>query len=256
VNIFLAPRSSAAWQGAVDLAKNQYLSSYGATISPDPDWFVLATREPVSALPAAGGLVSALPTTREPVSALPAAGGPIDIAACGGLTSGAGRELFSEHYLKVPLEEAIEEATGTSVARERVVEVGSLAGSGVFASFELIGLLPIIAWCLGMDFILCTTTPQVRKAMTRCEIPFRVLAEADLRCLDGKERRRWGTYYDTRPLTVVIPLREIGPVFARVTGKYRFLHEGLLHSGARHVLEVDRTTPAPTGSRARHHHGT
>ncbi len=220
MNISLAPRSSAAWRAAVELAKAQYLSSYGATISPDPDWFVLATREPVSALPADGG--------------------PIDIVACGGLTNGAGRDLFSERYLTVPLDEAIEAATGTSVARERVVEVGPLAGSGVLASFELVGLLPIIAWCQGMDFILCTTTPQVRKALTRWEIPFRVLAEADLRRRAEKERRRWGTYYDTRPLTVVIPLREIGQVFARVTGRYRFLHEGLFHAGARHVLEVDR----------------
>ncbi|MEV5895019.1 thermostable hemolysin [Nonomuraea fuscirosea] len=224
MNISLAPRGSAAWRGAVDLAKAQYRSAYGATISPDPDWFVLATREPISALPVAGEA--------------------IEIAACAGLTNGAGRELFSERYLTVPLEEAIEEAIGTSVARERVVEVGSLAGSGARAGFELIGLLPVISWCQGMDFILCTATPRVRTAMTRCEIPFRVLAEADVRRLEESERRRWGAYYDTRPLTVVIPLREIGQVFARVTGKYRFLHEGLLRSGARHVLEVARATPA------------
>ena len=227
MNIFLAPRSSASWQVAVNLAKTQYHSRYGATISPDPDWFVLATREPIRALPVDGE--------------------PIEIAACGGLKSGAGRNLFSEHYLTVPLEEAIEEATGTSVARERVVEAGPLAGKGVVASFELIGLLPIIAWCQGMDFMVCTTTPQVRKAMALCEIPFQVLAKADLQCLDVTERQRWGTYYDTQPLTVVIPLREIGQVFARVTGKYRFLHEGLFHSGAQQILEVDRAMPVLTG---------
>jgi hypothetical protein len=200
VKIAIALKSSPTWHSAASLAKEQYRQHYGADISPNPDCFVFAVPE--------------------------TADGPeypeIEIAGCCGFTYGANHRLFSERYLPQPIDAIIEQATGTAVTRQRVVEFGPLASRGAMVGFELIGILPIIAWFQGMEFALCTVTPQIRRAMTRCLIPFKVITNADYGSLEENETRSWGTYFETHPLTVVISLRDIGQVFARATGKYRY----------------------------------
>ncbi|WP_232247285.1 thermostable hemolysin [Kitasatospora azatica] len=199
-------RGSAAWLDAGELVRRTYAEAYGARISPDPDAFFLAA------------------ATR--------ADGTRAIAGCAGCTYASATPFFSERYLDQPIESAIAQRLGTPVDRDRVIEIGPLAGHGG-AGRELIRLTPIIAWSMGMEYLLCTVTGALRSSLERVGITFTPLGPADPDRIDPGQRAAWGSYYDQQPRTGFIELRALAPLFAEATGRYAFLDPevGLLAQG-------------------------
>ncbi|MFD3556619.1 thermostable hemolysin [Streptomyces goshikiensis] len=196
LKISLALRDTSAWHEAGDLARTTYAAVHAAKIQPDPDSFIVAVRQEE------GG---------EPV-----------MVGCAGCTHVSDEPFFSERYLDTTVEKAIAERTGTPVDRANVIEIGALAsvpGSGQ----ELVRLIPIISWCMGMEYILCTVTAPLRQSLRRAGIGFTVLNDADPERLDPQERGSWGTYYDHLPQVGFIELRKLADLFANATGRYTFL---------------------------------
>jgi hypothetical protein len=107
----------------------------------------------------------------------------------------------------------------------------------------MVRLIPIIAWCMGMEYILCTVTARLRDVLQRLDIAFTVLGDADPGRLDPGERAAWGTYYDQSPQVGFIELRVLAPLFAGATGRYAFFEPVV-------ELLTGTTTPQEVASRA------
>ena len=195
MQIALARRSTQQWQTAAELAHQVYATSYQADVDPDPDLFIVAG-----------------PSAKGP--------GGGEIVACAGLTFGADRPLFSERYLDTDIEGAIKAVLGTPADRGRVVEVGALASARRTAGRELIRLTPIMSWCLGMEYILCTATRGLVTTLHRVGIAFVPIGPADPARIDPQELDAWGTYYAHEPTVGVIPLNSLHRLFADATGRY------------------------------------
>ncbi|MCX4745632.1 thermostable hemolysin [Kitasatospora sp. NBC_01287] len=196
LRITVVPRATAHWLGARELVRTTYADTYGASVSPDPDAFIIATTQDAEGLDR--------------------------ITGCAGVSYATTTEFFSERYLDAPVETAIAARLGVPVERSRVVEIGPLAGRGG-AGREMIRLTPIIAWSLGMEYILCTVTDYLRTALQRVGVTFTPLQVADPERLQPGTRDAWGSYYDGRPQTGFIELRALAPLFAEATGRYTFL---------------------------------
>ncbi|MEU8544123.1 thermostable hemolysin [Streptomyces sp. NPDC048717] len=200
LKISLAQRDTDDWHQAVELARTTYADVYAADIKPDPDAFVVASR------------ADADRPEDEDARAL---------VGCAGLTYGLDRPFFSERYLDTGVEEAIAAHTGGPVDRGRVIEIGALAGPGG-AGREMVRLIPIIAWTMGMEYILCTATEQLGTLFDRLGVNFTALGEADPGRLGPGEPATWGTYYDQRPVAGFIDLSRLSGLFAGSTGRYAF----------------------------------
>ncbi|MFG2888515.1 thermostable hemolysin [Streptomyces sp. NPDC048248] len=196
MQIDLAHRSTSSWLAAADLAREVYAQAYGADVAPRPDSFIVAR-------PARGG-------TEEPCAPL----------ACAGLTFGGDQPLFSERYLDITVEAAVTAHLGAEVDRRRVVEVGALATRRASVGRELIRATPIIAWCLGMEYILCTATKSLITTLGRTGICFTPFGPADPRRLTPAEAAQWGSYYDQDPQVGVIALNALDRLFSDATGRY------------------------------------
>ncbi|WP_437730218.1 thermostable hemolysin [Sorangium sp. So ce1335] len=190
--------SSDDWSQAVDLVRQKYRRSFGAEVRPNPDCFVVCTTD--------HGLGAA----------------PSKVVACAGLTFSSGDRLFSEQYIDEPIEQVISALERQPVSRDAIVEVGSLASIEHRAGTELIRAVPILAWCLGKKYILCTITANLKIIFDAVGLNFQPVRGADAARLGEGAQERWGSYYEQRPQTGYIRLDAIADMFARNTGRYRF----------------------------------
>jgi hypothetical protein len=202
VKISLARAKTTQWLAASELAREIYHKTYEATVLPTPDAFIVA--EPI------GG-----------TGARAARDGDA-LLACAGLTFGTDKPLFSEHYLDRSIETEIERRFKTRPDRRRVVEVGALATRRRSVGGEVIRATPIVAWCLGMEYILCTVTTGLIKALDRAGIEFVPFEPADPDRLGPGEVERWGSYYAYGPQVGVIRLNSLHRLFSATTGRYSF----------------------------------
>ena len=195
MKLIIARRSAAVWTYCVELVREKYARNFGAEVNPSPDAFIAVH---------AGG------TTSDTVS------------ACAGVTFGSDKPFFSERYLDRDIGHEIEGMFGMRSERQWIGEIGPLASRQDGAGKEIIRLTPVLMWCLGMRYILCTATEPLTKLFRVLKIPFSALHAASGDRLSPAERARWGTYYDARPVVGVIPLNGIATLFSDITGRYAF----------------------------------
>lgn len=169
----VVPRASRAWWECIELVRRQFATQHGADVDPCPDMFVTyCASEPAG-----------------------------DILACVGVTRGSAQPFFSEVYLDEPIETLVARIEGTDCSRDEIAEFGALASRGARAGVELVRHVPATAWRHGHRFVLITATAAVVRCVERVGIRFVPIAAADPARLSAEDRRRWGTYYETRPLT-------------------------------------------------------
>lgn len=176
---------------AVELARAVYLRAYGATIAPRPHRFVVC----------------------------------IDLAsgaaiACAGLSFAGRAPLFSEHYLDAPLEQMLAGVFQRDVARRDIAEVTALATIEPTIGTELMRVVPLVCWYLGLRGVLCTVTSKLRRCFDGMKLAFHPIAAADPARLPAIPGVDWGTYYDTRPMTGVIRVDALGEFFDTVSCRY------------------------------------
>ena len=115
-----------------------------------------------------------------------------------GLRGAGGHRLYLEQYLEQPVETAIAAATGRSVCREQVVEVGNLAGTNCRSAVRMVALLPSHLLARDFRWIVFTATSAVRGILLGFGAPLIDLARADgARVANAGDA--WGRYYDTDP---------------------------------------------------------
>lgn len=108
--------------------------------------------------------------------------------------------LFLEQYLDQPIEQAIAArvADGRAVERERIVEVGNLAGRGCRSAMYLVAQLPRFLVGKGYRWLTFTGTSRVREILEGFGAPLLDLGAADPSRLAGGADE-WGRYYDSAP---------------------------------------------------------
>jgi thermostable hemolysin len=105
--------------------------------------------------------------------------------------------LFLERYLDRPVELALAERVGHSIARKQIVEVGNLASLSCRAACHLVAALPRILIADGNEWIVFTATAAVRGMLARFQAPVIELARATRDRLDDGDE--WGRYYENDP---------------------------------------------------------
>lgn len=197
MEIKLAPRGSPDWTSAVELVRQKYRRAFEADAMPDPDYFAVCLKP----RPGNGGLV---------------------VVACSGLSFGTTRPFFSEHYLEEPIHQVLSRMEGQPVARESIVEVGSMASVEPNAGVELIRILPMLGLCLGKQYGLITSTEQLRRIFAAVGMPFEPLRASDGQRLGEEALQKWGRYYENAPLTGFIRMHQVKGFVARAVTRYRF----------------------------------
>jgi hypothetical protein len=136
---------------------------------------------------------------------------------CGvvGFRRAAAEPLFLERYLDQPVEFALAQHVGNSIARDRVVEVGNLASLSCRAACHLVAALPRILLADGNQWIVFTATAAVRGMLARFRAPVIELARATRDRLDDADE--WGRYYNNDPRVIAGYLPDgIAPAFAEL----------------------------------------
>ncbi|MGW6912734.1 thermostable hemolysin [Kitasatospora sp. NPDC054939] len=215
MKIALAPRSSPSWHSSSDVVRDVYARWYGAEVQSEPDCFIVVHEE----------------DDRE---------GRWPLAVTGLTFASPDRPFFSERYLDGPLERRLRDLSGGAVDRDRIVEVGSLASRVSRTGLELIRLTPIVAWCLGMEYILCTATRQLTATFARLGIEFVPYGPADPAVLANEELACWGSYYEQAPQVGVIPLAAVHRLFSEMTGRYSLLDLPVVETGGELVGHAGR----------------
>ena len=206
MQIRIVKPGSEDWQKATTLVHERYNSVFDADVNPHPDCFIACFG------PDEGGAQ----TQR--------------MIACSGVTFSESRpRFFSEQYLDAPIESMIERGESKPIARNGIVEIGALASAEPLAGTELIRFLPIMIWCMGKRYVLCTATRQLRNLLHKNGIVFRPLGQAETKALSEQDIARWGTYYEHMPQVGYFCLAELTGTFTRSTGRYMFFKIGRAH---------------------------
>jgi hypothetical protein len=197
MQIRLALKESQDFERAVLLVKSTYMSSFGAKIEPRPDCFAVCESNHLA--------------------------GTTQVLAVAGFSYAEQRSaLFSEQYLDERVEAVLSRLERRHVERDAIVEVGSLAAVRSDAGLELTRLLPILAWCQGREFVLCTVTEQMKRILQKIGLTFHTLRTADPARLGPSAGAEWGKYYEKAPVTGYVNLGAIPTLFASNTGRYSF----------------------------------
>jgi hypothetical protein len=207
-------KDSPLYGESVTLAKAVYREVYQASIQPSPDCFIACVDEHNG-----------------------------ELVACAGLSFAAKGQVFSEQYLDIELDLALQAVFGYPVSRDKAVEVSSLATRLPNAGSELVRIIPIACWYLGMQAILCTATRRLQLIFKHQKLPFSAIAEPDPKRLKHSSGSDWGTYYETDPQTGIVRLDQIGHLFQSYCGKYD-LFDGP-HAPAENRLRVSNPALIP-----------
>ena len=119
-----------------------------------------------------------------------------------GIRRASNEPLFLESYLNTPVESIISDATGASVSRNRIAEVGQFVvdDRDIVTSFFR-DLVPFLL-DNGYDWVCFTGTDRIRALLARVGFHGLPIARAEAaRARDTGDR--WGRYYDFDPVVIL-----------------------------------------------------
>ncbi|MGD8341849.1 MAG: thermostable hemolysin [Gammaproteobacteria bacterium] len=123
------------------------------------------------------------------------------LKAAVGCRAASTEPLFLESYTNGPIEQLLRVQTGCDVARERIVEVGSLACSSGRAAMEIVTALVPALIEAGFSWVVFTGADTVRNVFRRLDLKPVALCIANKQML-GDQQNAWGTYYDHNPVVM------------------------------------------------------
>lgn len=128
--------------------------------------------------------------------ALRAANG--ELRAVVGCRAAARERLFLETYTREPIERVLARHNGFAVARERIVEIGSLACSSASGAIAIVQSLVPHLLSVGFSWVVFTGAATVMNVFRHLGLKPEPLCPADPLLL-GEARHAWGTYYAHSP---------------------------------------------------------
>jgi len=110
--------------------------------------------------------------------------------------------FFSECYLDEPVEEALSQAAGRPIARNRIFEVTGLASADPRMASRFLRHVVAYGERAGFDWAFFTATQRLRQLLERIRLPSLPLAIADPARVENSEI--WGSYYAAAPLVCAV----------------------------------------------------
>ena len=130
-----------------------------------------------------------------------------ELQACVGLRAGAETPLFLEHYLDMPVEQAIAAVCRRPVNRHCIVEIGNLVSTQGGGSLLLFLQMAAALEKAGFQWLVFTATPQVEKLVKRLGVEPCFIAHAEGERL-GEQLQDWGSYYRSRPNVMAVNISQ------------------------------------------------
>ncbi|MFG1174520.1 thermostable hemolysin [Erwiniaceae bacterium CAU 1747] len=118
-------------------------------------------------------------------------------AACGVQPASLG-SLYLEQYLDAPVESILSEASGLSVMRNDIVEIGNFAASDGASTRIMYAAICLLLNQYRFSWIVFTGTRKIRNTFFRLNLQPVTLMPADPLRL-GENAREWGEYYQHDP---------------------------------------------------------
>jgi hypothetical protein len=115
-----------------------------------------------------------------------------------GCRAAAREPLFLETYTRQPIESVIARHTGLVIARERIVEIGSLACRSAGGAIAIVQALVPHLLAAGFSWVVFTGATTVMNVFQHLGLAPAPLCPADPLLL-GEARHAWGRYYDHAP---------------------------------------------------------
>jgi hypothetical protein len=110
--------------------------------------------------------------------------------------------FFSERYLDIPIEGALDALSHRTISRSEIFEVTTLASRAPRAMASFIESVGIFGKNNGFAWSFFTLTSRLHRLVERLGHPLTHLADADYRRIQDHER--WGTYYASEPKVFAI----------------------------------------------------
>jgi Thermostable hemolysin len=111
-------------------------------------------------------------------------------------------DFFSECYLDLPLEIALQHRFGLTVQRRRIIEVCNLAGRTPGRSLPFIASFIAFAESDEFDWVIFTATKSLRALLERSGLRMTQLARAERFRVPNPSD--WGTYYEHDPRVMAV----------------------------------------------------
>lgn len=131
------------------------------------------------------------------------------ITGVAGIRAAAEEPLYLEQYLDAPVEAVLGTRTGHWVARDSVVEIGSLACASALSACGLLRSLPQWLYEEGFDWVVFTATRRVRDLVRIFDAPLLELCPATLQRV-AASADDWGHYYEADPRVMAGYLPDAG----------------------------------------------
>ena len=131
-----------------------------------------------------------------------------DLLAAFGVRSAKREKLFLENYFDRPVEHVIEEKTGMSLDRGKIVEIGNLAAIYPGGVRWMIVALTVMLYEEGYEWVVFTGTSALRNGFNKLGLHPIEICPARIGALDAGEQERWGTYYDNKPTVMFGNIRQ------------------------------------------------
>lgn len=129
-----------------------------------------------------------------------------ELVGVAGLRPAGDGPVFIEQYLDRPIEQEVALHAGCPVRRNRILEIGNLAGHYPGVTRSLFPLLTELIYMRGYEWGVCNTTPAVQNALRKLGIAFIPMLQAMPERL-GAARFAWGSYYQHETTVIAIPSR-------------------------------------------------
>lgn len=126
-----------------------------------------------------------------------------EMVGVAGLRPAGDGEIFIEKYLDRSIEAEVALHTGVAVRRNRILEIGNLAGHYPGVTRSLFPLLTELIYMSGYEWGVCNTTLTVQNALRKLGIPFIPMVQAMPDRL-GVARFSWGSYYQHETTVIAI----------------------------------------------------
>jgi hypothetical protein len=110
--------------------------------------------------------------------------------------------FFSECYLDSPVEQALSQAAGRTVPRDRIFEVTGLASRAPREATRFLRHVVAYGEGAGFDWAFFTATRRLRELLERINLSPLRLAIADRARVENAET--WGSYYAAAPLVCAV----------------------------------------------------
>jgi hypothetical protein len=130
-----------------------------------------------------------------------------EVQAVVGCRGAAEEKLFLETYTREPIERLLARRLATRVARDEIVEIGSLACRGGRAAVHMVRALIPFLMDAGFSWVVFTGADTVKKVFRLMRLEPTVLCAADESAL-GEQRHDWGDYYRHHPEVMAGRLRD------------------------------------------------